>query len=74
MVDGNAYDNCTIKNCQVIYRGGEIRLTSTMHGCVWTFEGAALNTIRLLQMTGMLPTDPKQWAVMPTVRDDKTDS
>jgi len=73
VLDEDAIDHCVIEDCQIIYRGGDVRLDAEMHGCTWTFEGCALKTIRLLQMVGMMPKD-SDLTVVPTRRDPKRES
>lgn len=74
VLDENAIEHCVIEDCQIIYRGGDVRLDAEMNDrCTWTFEGAALKTIRLLQMIGMIPADANL-TVVPTTRDPGRES
>jgi hypothetical protein len=66
VLDDNTYSGCVLENCEIVYRGGEVRIDFDTRSCRWIFEGAALSTIKFLQATGMLPTDPKQWVIVPT--------
>ena len=57
VLDGCTIEHCVLEECQIVYRGGEVRLIAEMHRCSWTFEGAAKNALRVLQMICMMPKD-----------------
>lgn len=47
--------NCTLKNCDLFYSGGEFQVVETkLDGCRIHFRGAAKNTQGLLLSIGML--------------------
>lgn len=51
VLDGVQYNGCTFKNCSLIILGGEFGLANnTITRCFWKFEGAAANTLKILQM------------------------
>ncbi|MDJ0929595.1 hypothetical protein [Breoghania sp.] len=57
VIDGRSLDNCTFRDCHLIYRGGEppkIRGCS-FDACRWEFEGEAAQT--LLFLTGLYHGD-----------------
>jgi len=65
ILDGNIYDGCTLENCEIVYCGGEVRLNFSTRNCRWTFEGAALRTITVLQHLNMLPKDSSTLLAIP---------
>jgi hypothetical protein len=66
VLDDNSYKDCILVDCEIVYGGGEVHLNFTTQGTSrWTFEGCALNTIRLLQALTLLPQDPTQLLALP---------
>lgn len=51
VLDGNVFQNCTLQNCQLIYRGGTppVMRANVVNNCAWTFEEAAGNTLQFLK-------------------------
>src|SRR5271157_2766741 len=51
-LDGKAFRDYTFSNCEIVYKGGPFELLGTIRfeNVKWTFDGAALRTIRLLRM------------------------
>jgi hypothetical protein len=55
VLDEVAFFNCTLKNCDLFYCGGESQVVETkMVDCRIHFRGAAKNTQQLLLSLGML--------------------
>lgn len=54
VLDGNVFRNCTLQNCQLIYRGGTppVLQANAVNNCTWSFEEAAGNTLELLRALG----------------------
>lgn len=72
ILDENVYDKCILEKCQLVYRGGQVQLNSTMTtDCIWVFEGCALNTIKLLQSISLLPADISTLRALPNSGLDK---
>jgi hypothetical protein len=52
--------NCKLKNCHLIYSGGEFEWVNTsFEGCGFHFRGAAKNTQGLFHSLGMLKEGPQ---------------
>lgn len=50
-----AFFNCTLKNCDLFYSGGDFQVQETkLDGCRVHFRGAALRTQQMLLSMGML--------------------
>jgi len=65
ILDDNTYSGCVLENCEIVYRGGNVKTDFEVRSCRWSFEGPALGTIQFLQAVGMLPTDPNLWLIVP---------
>ena len=66
ILDDNRYEKCTLIDCQIVYRGGYLHLDFETKNCTWAFEGAARNTIIMLQSLGLMPKDMSLLAALPT--------
>lgn len=51
-LDGCAFEDYNFVNCEIVYKGGPFELVGTirLENVKWTFDGAALRTIRLLRL------------------------
>jgi hypothetical protein len=60
MLDNTRFENCTFKNCDIIYMGGPAE-TSACHfdNVRWLFEGAAGTVVRVMQGLGWNIIPPK---------------
>ena len=57
-LDGNRFENCAFKNCDIIYRGGPAETSSCYFEDVrWIFEGAAGTIVAVMQGLG--------WKILP---------
>lgn len=59
VLDENEYRNCTLVNCEIVYRGGVVTFEFKVVGCHWRFEGCAFNTLKLATGLGMVVSAPK---------------
>lgn len=57
-LDGNRFENCVFKNCDVLYHGGPAETSSCYFENVrWVFEGAAGTIVTVMQGLG--------WKIVP---------
>ena len=57
-LDGNRFENCTFKGCDIIYNGGPAETSSCYFENVrWMFEGAAGTIVTVMQGLG--------WQILP---------
>jgi hypothetical protein len=51
VLDGDEYEDCTFRNCSLIYKGGEPpRLVNNyLENCSWQFQDAAERTVNFLK-------------------------
>lgn len=51
-LDGHAFEDCTFVNCQIRYKGGPYRILGSFRreNVTWTFEQAAIRTLRLIRL------------------------
>jgi hypothetical protein len=57
-LDNIRFENCTFKNCDIIYKGGPTETSSCYFENVrWVFEGAAGTVVQVMQGLG--------WQIVP---------
>lgn len=57
-LDDKHYVNCQLRNCRLVYSGGDFVLTETkIENCQVTLAGAAQRTVGLLAVMGALKPD-----------------
>lgn len=51
VLDGDSFQNCTIENCELVYRGGDAPsvVNCTIGNSKWLLGGAAANTIQFMK-------------------------
>lgn len=51
VLDGNDYEDCTFRNCTLIYQGGASPklLNNYLENCTWQFQDAAERTVNFLK-------------------------
>lgn len=53
-VEEHVFKNCHLVNCFLVYEGGPFDWQNTSwENCEWVVRGAALQTVQLLQTTGL---------------------
>lgn len=51
LLGGAGFVNCRFENCELVYDGQPVHLENNVFdACHWVFEGAAANTLMILQM------------------------
>ncbi|HEX8200267.1 MAG TPA: hypothetical protein VF590_07255 [Isosphaeraceae bacterium] len=51
VLDGEEFEDCTFRNCTLIYKGGEAPklVNNYLEGCAWQFQEAAERTVNFLK-------------------------
>jgi hypothetical protein len=51
VLDGDEYEDCTFRNCTLIYRGGDLPklLNNSLENCSWQFQDAAERSVSFLK-------------------------
>lgn len=60
LLDGNEYLRCIVKNCRLIYSGGELPQfkDSTFDSCQFIFDGSARRTLHFIGMLNVTGAKP----------------